>query len=39
VEHIRFGVRFADAVLLDEARWATADPTRISLLEPDIAGA
>jgi inward rectifier potassium channel len=34
-EHIRFGMRFANAVTLDEARRATADLSRISLLEPD----
>jgi inward rectifier potassium channel len=34
-EHIRFGMRFADTVTLDEARRATADLSRISLLEPD----
>ena len=32
---IRFGMRYADAVLLDEAGGATADLTRISNLEPD----
>jgi inward rectifier potassium channel len=35
VEHIRFGMRFADMVTLDEAERATADLSRISLLEPD----
>jgi inward rectifier potassium channel len=34
-EHIRFGMRFADAVTLDDTGRATADLTRISLLEPD----
>jgi inward rectifier potassium channel len=34
-EHIRFGMRFADTVTVDEARRATADLSRISLLEPD----
>jgi inward rectifier potassium channel len=34
-ERIRFGMRFANAVTLDQARRATADLSRISLLEPD----
>jgi inward rectifier potassium channel len=34
-EQIRFGMRFADAVTLDNTGRATADLTRISLLEPD----
>jgi inward rectifier potassium channel len=34
-EHIRFGMRFADAVIRDEAGQATADLSRISLLEPE----
>jgi inward rectifier potassium channel len=38
-DRIRFGMRFANAVILDEAGGATADLTRISLLEPDIGGA
>jgi inward rectifier potassium channel len=38
-DRIRFGMRFANAVILDEAGRATADLTRISLLEPDIGGA
>jgi inward rectifier potassium channel len=33
---IRFGMRFAEAVTLDEMGTATADLTRISVLEPDI---
>jgi inward rectifier potassium channel len=36
IEHIRFGMRFADAVMLDEAKRSTADLSRISLLEPDV---
>jgi inward rectifier potassium channel len=35
VEHIRFGMRFADMVKLGEKGGATADLSRISLLEPD----
>lgn len=35
---IRFGMHFADMVILDEAGGATADVSRIGLLEPDIAG-
>jgi inward rectifier potassium channel len=35
VDRIRFGMRFANAVTLDQARRATADLSRISLLEPD----
>jgi inward rectifier potassium channel len=35
---IRFGMRFAEAVTLDETGTATADLTRISLLEPDTEG-
>ena len=35
VEHIRFGMHFADAVLFDEKGQATADLSRISMLEPD----
>ena len=35
VTRIRFGMRFADAVLHDEAGQTTADLSRISLLEPD----
>jgi inward rectifier potassium channel len=34
-EHIRFGMRFADAVTVDELGRATADMTRIGLLRPD----
>ncbi|HEY4041017.1 MAG TPA: hypothetical protein VGM32_04130, partial [Rhodopila sp.] len=34
---LRFGMRFANAVTIDEAGTATADISRISLLEPDIA--
>jgi inward rectifier potassium channel len=34
-EHIRFGMRFADMVSPGEDGGATADLTRISLLEPD----
>jgi inward rectifier potassium channel len=34
-ERIRFGMHFADAVSVDETGGATADLTRISLLEPD----
>jgi inward rectifier potassium channel len=34
-EHIRFGMRFADAVTRDDQGRATADLTRISLLVPD----
>ena len=34
-DHIRFGMRFADSVTLDEDGQATADLRRISLLEPD----
>jgi inward rectifier potassium channel len=33
--HIRFGMRYADSVVLDESGRATADLGRISLLEPD----
>jgi inward rectifier potassium channel len=33
--HIRFGMRFADAVIRDDQGHATADMTRISLLLPD----
>jgi len=33
--HIRFGMHFADAVMVDGGGKATADLTRISLLEPD----
>jgi inward rectifier potassium channel len=33
--HIRFGMHFADAVMVDGTGTATADLTRISLLEPD----
>lgn len=36
-EHIRFGMRFAATVSLDDAGRATADLSRISLLEPDTA--
>jgi inward rectifier potassium channel len=32
---IRFGMHFADAVMVDEKGIATADLSRISLLEPD----
>jgi len=35
IAHIRFGMRYADAVLMDRAGNATADLSRISLLEPD----
>jgi inward rectifier potassium channel len=34
-EHIRFGMHFADAVTVDETGSATADLSRLSLLEPD----
>jgi inward rectifier potassium channel len=34
-QHIRFGMRFADAVTMDERGIATADMTRIGLLQPD----
>jgi inward rectifier potassium channel len=34
-DHIRFGMRFADSVSVDESGHATADLSRISLLEPD----
>ena len=34
-ERIRFGMRYADAVALDESGAATADLSRISLLEPE----
>jgi inward rectifier potassium channel len=33
--HIRFGMRFANAVTLDETGRSTADLSRIALLEPD----
>jgi inward rectifier potassium channel len=36
--HIRFGMRFAEAVTLDETGTATADLTRISILESDAEG-
>jgi inward rectifier potassium channel len=36
--HIRFGMHFAEAVTLDETGSATADLSRISLLEPDVEG-
>jgi len=35
---VRFGMHYADAVTLDETGVATADLTRISLLEPDAPG-
>jgi inward rectifier potassium channel len=35
LEHIRFGMHFADAVVMDEQGNSTADLSRISLLEPD----
>jgi len=35
VARIQFGMRFADAVTLDDEGHATADLSRISLLEPD----
>ena len=38
-EQIRFGMHFADMVTLGEAGGATADLTRLSLLEPDNLGA
>jgi inward rectifier potassium channel len=34
-EHIRFGMRFADSVSQDSTERATADLSRIGLLEPD----
>lgn len=34
-EQIRFGMRYCDAVTLDEGGGATADLSRISLIEPD----
>ena len=37
-EHIRFGMHFADSVTLDEKGHATADLSRISLLEQDSDG-
>ena len=37
MEHIRFGMRFADMISQGEAGGATADLTRISLLVPDSA--
>jgi inward rectifier potassium channel len=39
MEHVRFGMRFADMVSQGEAGQATADLSRISLLEPDIENA
>ena len=36
--HIRFGTRYVDAVTVDEAG-ATADLSRISLIEPDVESA
>jgi hypothetical protein len=35
IEQVRFGMHFAGAIMLDADRRATADPSRISLLEPD----
>jgi inward rectifier potassium channel len=35
--HIRFGMRFVDMVIHDDAGGTTADLSRISLLEPDNA--
>jgi inward rectifier potassium channel len=35
---IRFGMHFAEAVTLDGAGSATADLSRISLLDPDVVG-
>jgi inward rectifier potassium channel len=35
LEHIRFGMHFADAVVMDEQGHSTADLSRISLMEPD----
>ena len=35
VEHIRFDMHFADMVVMNQAGGATADLSRISLLEPD----
>jgi inward rectifier potassium channel len=37
-QHVRFGMRYADAVQEDEAGHVIADLTRISLLEPDAGG-
>ncbi len=35
MEHLRFGMHFANAVVIDEDGNSTADLSRISLLEPD----
>jgi inward rectifier potassium channel len=35
--HVRFGMHFAEAVTVDESGNATADLSRLSLLEPDAA--
>ncbi|MEA2777956.1 MAG: inward rectifier potassium channel [Acetobacteraceae bacterium] len=36
---IRFGMRFADTVMRDDARQTTVDLSRVSLLEPESSGA